>query len=108
MIQANFVPSSRSAAAEVLPSVSLLEFCKAHGCEPSKVILTKENKYKALVLKQITTGHIQCIMFGKRSAESVSEGDAPRGYWNIVQLENGVLRISTNQQRFEGFEALYA
>ena len=108
MIQPAFVPSTRAAAADALPSTTLLEFCKQHACEPSKVILTRENKYKALVLKEISTGHIQCIMFGKKSSESVSEGDAPRGYWNIVQLENGVLRISTNQQRFEGFESLYA
>lgn len=108
MIQPAFVPSTRAAAADVLPSVSLLEFCKAHGCEPSKVILTKENRYKALILKEISTGYIQCIMFGKRSAESVNEGDAPRPQWSIVQLDNGMLRISTNTQQYEGFESLYA
>lgn len=108
MFQANFVPSSRSAAAEVLPSISLLEFCRENNCEPSKVVLTKENQYKALILKKIGTNLIQCILFGKRSADTVKEGDAPRHYWNVVRLENGMFRISTNQQQHEGFESLYA
>lgn len=108
MFQASFVESTRSAAAEVLPSISLLAFCKENGCEPSKVTLTKENKYKCLILKETATGRISCILFGKRSADTVKEGDAPRHYWNVVRLESGMFRISTNQQQHEGFESLYA
>lgn len=108
MFQLQFVDSTRSAAAEVLPSISLLDFCRENGCEPSKVVLTRENGYKALILKEIATGRISCILFGKKSAESVKQGDAPRHYWNVVRMQNGIFRISTNQQQHEGFESLYA
>ena len=108
MFKAQFVESTRAAVADALPSISLLDFCRENGCEPSKVCLTRENKYKCLILKETATGRISCILFGKKSADTVKEGDAPRHYWSVVQLESGMFRISTSQQQHEGFESLYA
>ena len=104
MINAQFIQSTSTSAASDLPSVSLLEFCKHNACKPSKVILTRENKYKALVFTNLDN-QVSCVMLGKRSSERVSEGDAPLPTWNIVQLPDGKLRISI-QESIAGFEEL--
>jgi hypothetical protein len=104
MITAQFIQSTSTSAASELPSVSLLDFCKHNACRPSKVVLTKENKYKALVFTN-TDNQVSCVMLGKRSAERVSEGDAPLPGWKIVQLPDGKLRISI-QESIAGFEEL--
>lgn len=103
MITAQFVQSASTSASD-LPSISLLEFCKHNACKPSKVILTKENKYKALVFTN-TDNQVSCVMLGKRSSERVSEGDAPLPGWRIVQLPDGKLRVSI-QEGIPGFEEL--
>lgn len=105
MITTNFVQSSSTSSASQLPSSSLLEFCKNNSCKPSRVILTKENKYKALVFTN-TADQVSCIMLGKKSSERVQEGDAPLPTWRVVQLTDGKLRISIQDDTIAGFEEL--
>ena len=105
MITANFVQSTSTSSASELPSSSLIEFCRNNQCKPSRVILTKENKYKALVFTN-AADQVSCIMLGKRSSEKVSEGDAPLPTWRVMQLPDGKLRISIQDDTIAGFEEL--
>ena len=90
-IKSTLVASTQAAQQSTfstLDTVSLGELMKqGQFTTVSKVFLTRENKFKALVFRK-DDGSSACVLFGKNSANQVNVGDAPKKSWSIVLATN--------------------
>lgn len=86
-IKASMQAASENTFSE-LDSTTLGELMKAGEFKTvSKVMLTRENKYKALVFRK-ADGSTACVMFGRNSATQVNIGDTPSKSWAIVLVSD--------------------